>query len=44
LDPLLPRESDESLANAPVLREAEFKESDEVPLEPEEESHGVTVV
>jgi len=44
LDPLLPKESEESLANAPVLREAEFKESDEVPLEPEAESHGVAVV
>jgi len=47
LEPELAIEPEESLANAPVLREAELKEFDESPLEPEEpeeESYGVTVV
>ena len=38
-EPRLPTEPDES----PVLRESEFKEAEEAPLEPEEESHGVVV-
>ena len=44
LNPELPRELEESLAGTPVLREPEFKDSEGVPLEPEDESHGVCVV
>jgi len=49
LDPELVKESDESLAMAPVFNEPEFEESKEAAplaesLEPEDESHGVTVV
>ena len=35
---------EESLANAPVFSDAEFRELEESPLDPEEESHGVAVV
>merc|ERR1740130_1892112 len=46
-EPELASEPEESLFMTPVRREAEAKEPKEVPLEPldpEEESHGVTVV
>merc|ERR1719287_357484 len=42
--PELSAEPEESAEEEPSLRESETRESEEVPLLPEEESHGVTVV